>query len=164
MQHVKRLLDHLGWADALALEALRAAVPTDLEAFEIYRHVLGAEHVWLARLKGEPATVAVWPQLTLSECEPLARANLASLRAYVTSLAPADLSRGVTYRNSAGDQFNSAVEDILLHVCLHGAYHRGQVALALRRAGSRPNPTDYIAFVRGAPAATRADAESRRKA
>ena len=162
MEHVERLVAHLGWADALVLKALQDAASPDPQAFEIYQHVLGTEHVWLARLQARPATVAVWPELTLSECERLARANLESLGAYVASLAPADLSRGVAYRNSAGDQFTSTVEDILLHVCLHGAYHRGQVALALRRAGAKPNPTDYIAFVRGSPAATRADAERNR--
>ncbi|HEU5359182.1 MAG TPA: DinB family protein, partial [Gemmatimonadales bacterium] len=61
----------------------------------------------------------------------------------------------VTYRNSAGLEFTSTVEDILLHVALHGAYHRGQVARALREGGAVPNATDYIAFIRGAPAARR---------
>jgi uncharacterized damage-inducible protein DinB len=48
-----------------------------------------------------------------------------------------------------------AVGDMLLHVALHGAYHRGQIALLVRAGGSTPSPTDYIAFIRGAPAATR---------
>ena len=45
------------------------------------------------------------------------------------------------------------MEDMLLQVVLHGCYHRGQVALVVRGAGAEPSPTDYIAFVRGAPAA-----------
>jgi uncharacterized damage-inducible protein DinB len=73
----------------------------------------------------------------------------------VGEVGPADLARPVTYKNSAGAQFTSLVEDILLHVCLHGAYHRGQITTALRTSGSIPNPTDYIAFIRGAPTATR---------
>jgi uncharacterized damage-inducible protein DinB len=40
-------------------------------------------------------------------------------------------------------------------VALHGSYHRGQIALLVRAGGSTPAPTDYIAFIRGAPAATR---------
>jgi uncharacterized damage-inducible protein DinB len=44
-------------------------------------------------------------------------------------------------------------------VALHGAYHRGQIAAALRGAGAVPEPTDFIAFARGSAAATRADAE-----
>jgi len=38
---------------------------------------------------------------------------------------------------------------------MHGCYHRGQVAMLIRDGGGTPAPTDYIAFVRGAPAATR---------
>jgi uncharacterized damage-inducible protein DinB len=49
------------------------------------------------------------------------------------------------------------VDDILLHVALHGSYHRGQVALLVREAANKPAPTDYIGFVRGVPAATRQD-------
>jgi len=155
--HLHRLVAHLGWADALALGSLRNARPPDPRAFDIYRHVLGAEDVWLARLKGETPALAVWPELSLEECAGAARRNLEGLQRYLAALSPADLSRGVTYVNSAGNQFTSTVEDILLHLCLHGAYHRGQVSLALRTSGAEPAPTDYIAFARGSPAATRRD-------
>lgn len=157
MDHLQRLVAHLGWADGLVLSALRVAQPLDLEAFEIYRHVLGTEDVWLARLQGRAASLAVWPELTLDACAAAARANLDGLTAYLVSLRPEDLSRGITYRNSAGREFTSTVEDILLHTCLHGVYHRGQVALSLRRSGAEPAATDYIAFIRGSPAATRRD-------
>jgi uncharacterized damage-inducible protein DinB len=157
VNHLQRLIAHLGWADSLALEALRTATPLDARAFEIYRHVLGTEDVWLARLKGQTPSLAVWPELSLDECTASAKKNLEGLQAYLAGLTPADLSRGVTYVNSAGSRFTSSVEDILLHVCLHGAYHRGQVSLALRTSGAEPAPTDYIAFARGSPAATRRD-------
>jgi uncharacterized damage-inducible protein DinB len=91
----------------------------------------------------------------LEECAGLVQANQRELTAYVAALGPSDLPRGVTYKNSAGQEFTSTLEDILLHVCLHGSYHRGQIAWALRRGGGVPMPTDYIAFTRGAPAATR---------
>ena len=70
-------------------------------------------------------------------------------------LDEAALARNVHYTNSAGLEFDSTVGDILLHVALHGAYHRGQIALLVRAGGSAPAPTDYIQFTRGAPAATR---------
>ena len=73
----------------------------------------------------------------------------------LATLGPGDLDRDVTYTNSAGQEFTSRVEDILLHVVMHGSYHRGQVAMLIRDGGGTPAPTDYIAFVRGAPAATR---------
>ena len=46
--------------------------------------------------------------------------------------------------NSKGQSWTSRVEDVLTHVLLHGAYHRGQIASALREAGLTPPYTDYI--------------------
>jgi len=106
-------------------------------------------------LKGETPNHPVWPALSLEQCAALVGTNQRALAAYVEGLTPADLSRGVRYTNSAGREFTSSIEDILLHLGLHGAYHRGQIAWALRKGGSVPIATDYIAFVRGAPAATR---------
>jgi uncharacterized damage-inducible protein DinB len=155
VNHLKRLIGHLVWADRLVQDALKRAKAIDPKVLELYAHLLGAEHVWYSRLVGVPATVAVWPALTLDECDRLARRNAEQLAGYVADLGPADLAREVTYKNSAGAQFTSLVEDILLHLALHGAYHRGQITTALRTSGSIPNPTDYIAYIRGAPTATR---------
>jgi uncharacterized damage-inducible protein DinB len=155
VQHVSRLVAHLAWADDRVLAALRSATTPDPSCLALFAHVLAAEHVWLARLKGETPRHPVWPALPLEECAGLVQANQRELTAYAAALAPADLARDVTYRNSAGQEYTSTIEDILLHVCLHGSYHRGQIAWELRKGGGVPMPTDYIAFVRGAPAATR---------
>jgi uncharacterized damage-inducible protein DinB len=122
---------------------------------DLYSHILGSEHVWLSRIKGQPAKYAVWPTLTLDECETLSAENI---RQYETTLAgtePDGFARMITYRNSAGEQFTSSLEDILTHVAMHGSYHRAQVAMLMRQSGETPTPTDYIAFARGSPAATR---------
>jgi uncharacterized damage-inducible protein DinB len=155
MNHIRSLLDHMAWADERVLESLRQpGVPQ--RALELYAHVLGAEHVWLARLEQRAATVAVWPVIKLDDCARVARENRDGLRAYAERLTSGDLRRTVHYRNSAGDEFDTPIEDILVHVAMHGSYHRGQVSLLVRDAGAEPQPTDFIAFVRGAAAATRA--------
>ena len=132
-------------------EAAGTPVP---RALALLAHVIGAEAVWLARLEQRPVEVAVWPTLTVDECEALARRTHEGLRTLAAQDAPA-AERVVHYRNSAGAEFDSRISDVLLHAALHGAYHRGQVELLLRDAGAEPAPTDYIAFVRGAPAAVR---------
>ena len=43
---------------------------------------------------------------------------------------------------------------------MHGMYHRGMTSVLTRRGGGTPAPTDYIAYVRGAPTATRADTKA----
>ena len=157
MTVLTQLIAHLAWADDRVLASLRSATAPDPKTLELFAHVLAAEHVWLARLQGVTPRHPVWPPLTLESCAALVQANQRDLTQYVAGLTAADLNRGVTYTNSAGRQFTSRIEDILLHVCLHGSYHRGQIAWALRQGGSIPIATDYIAFVRGAPAATRAE-------
>lgn len=148
-----KLIDHLKWADAAVVAALRVAPGSDDRALALYAHVIGAEAVWLARLAGRPADVAIWPRLTIDEASALAARNASELDALIASLDEGDLTREIAYRNSAGHPFRSTIEDILIHMALHGAYHRGQVAIVMRGAEGDPVPTDYIAFVRGAPAA-----------
>jgi uncharacterized damage-inducible protein DinB len=148
-----KLLDHLEWADARVLESLRAMSHPDQRALDLYAHVVGAEHVWLSRILMQAPREKVWPDLTLERAAALAVENAAGLRALLESCSADELQRRVPYHNSAGVAFESTVEDMLLQVVLHGCYHRGQVALLVRDAGAEPLPTDYIAFVRGSPAA-----------
>jgi uncharacterized damage-inducible protein DinB len=153
--HFARLVDHLEWADKRVLASLRASPHAPPKALELYAHILGSEHVWLSRMYGTPPQLAVWPSLTLDECERVAPENATQLRKIVDALTADALQRGITYRNSAGDQFTSTLEDILTHVMMHGSYHRGQIASLIRAAGDSPSPTDFIFYARGSPAATR---------
>jgi uncharacterized damage-inducible protein DinB len=155
MPSFEQMIAHMGWANRLVLESLRGAEPLDPRLRELFGHILGAEHTWLTRLSGTPVTVAVWPKLTLDECQRLVEENHRHLAAYVAGLGPDGGNRSISYRNSAGDAFTSTAAEILTHLSMHGSYHRGQIAWGLRDGGQIPRSTDYIAFARGAPAASR---------
>src|SRR5687767_6495027 len=152
-EHLRKLADHLKWADSAVLGSLRAASNVSLRAIQLYGHVVAAESVWLARIAGRQPDVPVWPSITIDEAEALGARNAIELDAIVGAVGPDDLARVIDYRTSAGRPFSSTLEDILLHVALHGAYHRGQISMLVRDGGDEPSPTDYIAFARGAPAA-----------
>lgn len=154
MDHLRRLIDHLAWADRRVFETLRDPAPIG-PAVEMFAHILGAEHIWLARLEGRPPTVPVWPPFGLDECARLAEENRAGLTRFVAALTPERLDAGIAYTNSAGQSYTSAVEDILIHVCMHGAYHRGQIMTLLRTAGRGTASADYIAYIRGTATASR---------
>lgn len=154
MEEIRRLYAHMRWADERVLKSLRGADPLPADALKVYAHILGAEHTWLSRLREQQPTIAVWPTLTLDECEALSRENSEGFDAFLDALEPGGLAREMEYRNSAGQEFRTRIDDILLHTATHGGYHRGQVAMLLRYSGAEPMPTDYIAFVRGVPAAT----------
>ncbi|HJU72815.1 MAG TPA: DinB family protein [Gemmatimonadaceae bacterium] len=155
LAQLRRLFEHAEWANTQVLVALEREPNVAGDIVELFAHVLGAEEVWLSRLEGRAPALAVWPALPLGELVQAARATALGYRRYIDRLTPDDLAREVAYRNSAGQAFTSTIADILTHVAMHGSYHRGQVALRIRRDGGTPAPTDFIAFVRGVPAATR---------
>lgn len=156
MDPLRRLIEHLAWADEHVQRSLEAAgerAPS--QAIALYAHVIGAEEVWLARLTRTAPQLAVWPKLEFRAVLEVARDVHGRWRSYVAAIGPADLARKVAYTNSAGASFETSIEDIVMHVALHGAYHRGQIASLVSNAGAQAAASDYIAFVRGAPAATR---------
>ncbi len=155
LEQFHRLFDHAAWADALVAGAIESQDTVADDTIELFAHVLGAEEVWLSRLEQRQSTLAVWPKLKRAELGATAAAVAQSYRSYLARLTPEDLVTEVAYKNSIGQAFRTPIGEILMHVAMHGSYHRGQVALRMRRDGATPVPTDYIAFVRGVPAATR---------
>jgi uncharacterized damage-inducible protein DinB len=146
--HVSRMLRSTAWAEREVCAAVKAAPEAHPEALPLLAHVVAAGHVWLARLQGQEPRHAVWPPLRLEECESLASENAAGFVALLAGITDEGLTKAVRYRNTKGEEFASAAIDILTQVVTHSAYHRGQIATALRRAGAQPASTDYITFAR----------------
>jgi uncharacterized damage-inducible protein DinB len=153
LRQLHRLLEHAVWADAEILAGLAVAIAAPPQALREFAHIIGVEEVWLARLERRTSRAAVWPTITLDETRDLSGEVHRGYAAFLSSLRDDDLDLPVEYTNSAGKDFSTPIGDILLHVSLHGQYHRGKVNLMLRENGQTPAPTDYIAFVRGVPAA-----------
>lgn len=147
---LRRLFDHVAWADRRVLELLDAAPGARREpALRLFAHVLAAERVWLLRLRGEDAAhQPIWPELSPAELKALQAANEEDYARLLDGLDDGGLAAEVAYANSQGVAFRTAVADVLTHVALHGSYHRGQVAAAVRAAGEEPVNTDFITFAR----------------
>lgn len=149
-----RLLAHLVWADQRTLGALRDMPAPDPKALTLFAHILGAQVNWYSRIAGETPAVPIWPTLTLDECERLATTIHAQYEQRIETLDAEALARIVTYHNSTGATFHTAVADILMQVFQHSTYHRGQIAQLIRMAGATPVNTDFITFVRMMPSPT----------
>lgn len=161
LEQLRRMWRHLGWSDVLMLEALRSVGDTAPEAVREYAHILGAEEVWLSRLQRRPSRSAVWPSLAIDQLAALGESVRRGYDEYLHELDPESLALDVRYTNTAGASFETSIGDILLHVALHGQYHRGKINVHLRAAGVEPVPVDYIAFARGTAAATQQNSASR---
>jgi uncharacterized damage-inducible protein DinB len=148
IEHLRRLFDHAAIADADIERALFAA-GAPAEAWREYTHILGAYEVWLARLeKNRTPTLAVWPTLDASGAAHERERLAAAFRDLLGGLTDATLAHIVHYADTRGNQWDTAVEDILMHVALHGQYHRGKVNALLSKAGHAPAPADYITYLR----------------
>jgi uncharacterized damage-inducible protein DinB len=146
-RQLDRLLRYDIWANGETLDSLRQG-PPPARSLKWMGHIVGAEHLWLARLRQEPAPLPVWPDLPVEQCA----AHLDELSGmwpeYLANAGPQRLAERVTYTNSKGEEWTNVVEDILTHVTIHSAYHRGQIASDLRAAGQIPAYTDFIHAVR----------------
>jgi uncharacterized damage-inducible protein DinB len=142
-----RLLRYDIWANRETLDSLRQGAPP-APSLRWMGHIIGAEYLWLARLKGQPPTLPVWPDLSVDECGQGLAELSQLLPESLAGMSPDRLAKRIAYTNSKGESWTSTVEEILTHIPIHSAYHRGQIATDLRTAGQVPAYTDYIHAVR----------------
>lgn len=127
-QELRRLLAQGRWAT----RRLRAACAGRDELAALADHVEQAERIWLERCAG--------------------RAGADAAREFLAGLADEGLARRVRYVRRDGVAGEHAVGEILEHVVVHGAHHRGQMALLLRRGGGPTVDCDVLAWIEaGAP-------------
>lgn len=138
--------DH--WANRECLAGMRAGGSVSSDTVKRIAHILSAEKLWLERIQRERQSMPVWPSSTIEDCRVLADEMASAWRNYLSKLAPGGLEEKIEYRNSKGEAWSSRVEDVLTHVLMHSAYHRGQIALEMRAAGMEPAYTDFIHAVR----------------
>jgi uncharacterized damage-inducible protein DinB len=138
-----RLFSYDAWANREIIRSLRETPDFPPKALKLLSHILSAEMLWHERIAGQKQSLAVWPDLSLPECDALAR-RLEEIWRRCLEHDETALAKEISYKNSKGESWNSRVEDILLHVVTHSAYHRGQIATVMRAAGHEPAYTDFI--------------------
>jgi uncharacterized damage-inducible protein DinB len=138
----------MSWGDRQMVAAVHDAHAARAEALPLMSHVLAAEEVWLSRLEGRDARLPVWPVLSVGDCRRIAAENESGYAAFLARIDEGQLSTILHYQNQTGRSFDTSIIDILTHVVIHGAYHRGQIAKILGRLGAASPNTDFITFAR----------------
>jgi uncharacterized damage-inducible protein DinB len=139
-----RLLRYDVWANREMLDSIPPGNPPP-RSLRWMNHIVAVELLWLSRMARKSAPLPVWPDMSLENCAKHLNDLSGEL---IESLNYEPLSQPVAYTNSKGESWNSTIEDILTHVAIHSAYHRGQIASDLRTAGHEPAYTDYIHAIR----------------
>jgi uncharacterized damage-inducible protein DinB len=141
MGHLARLLRYDVWANREALRSLKQSAPP--RSLRWLAHIVGAEHLWLARLRQHHETIPVWPDLDVEVCGERLE-ELSRLWPEYLKDTHESFTGKIPYTNSKGEAWTNTVEEILTHVVIHSAYHRGQIASDVRASGGVPAYTDYI--------------------
>ncbi len=160
--HLRRAFDYEARCTPLTVADLRAArqkveqiavasLAAPLErAIEVFCHIQGARRLWLSRVSDlttfpPDGVFPVWP---VEKAERDALELDALWAQFARSFTDDALVRPVEYTSTEGAAFASTLADIAAHVVNHSSYHRGQIAMLVAHAGTKPAVTDYIALTR----------------
>ncbi|MGH9929606.1 MAG: DinB family protein, partial [Pyrinomonadaceae bacterium] len=142
LETIRQLYFYDAWANDRIIRLLKSLPSPHARALNLLGHVLVSERIWFLRLKGEDtSTINKSPDLSISDCERHAGEMHEAYSVLLADLTEHDLARLLKYRNFKGDEFQTPIGEILLHVAMHGTYHRGQIATALRAGEIAPVDT-----------------------
>ncbi len=148
LEHLRRQFAYDDWANREVLAALKKSTADTSRSRQLLAHILSAERLWLERILQQPQSMAVWPDLSLAQCEMQIAGLKQEWAKFLEQLISARLTEEINYKNSKGEPWASSLHDILTHVVMHSAYHRGQIASQMRAGGDTPAYTDFIHAVR----------------
>ena len=142
MTHLTKLVRYSTWANEAWIAFIDEKRRSDEFLQKRISHILHGERIWFQRIAGEPIDREIWTILDVGQ----QRALLARNRELSDACLAGDLNRIVAYTRLTGEQYRSPVADILLHLTLHGAHHRGQMATHTSAQGLPPINTDYVQY------------------
>lgn len=133
------------WVTGELLKKTVQLTDPPIRAVLLGSHMLNAQRIWICRILGDPVQPGVWEPQPVENWFTLHAKNEEDMRGIIAS---EDFQRIVHYRNSKGESYRNTVEDILQHLLLHSAYHRGQIAQLIRPEVETLPQMDYIFFAR----------------
>jgi len=155
---IRSHIDYTAWASHLLMEAAaqlsdeeltRDFGTADKSVLGTLVHVFGADRVWLARLKREPAntflTEADYHLAVLQKDWPMLYQQWAQ---WAAGLSDEACQSDVSYSDLRGNPYCQPLGQLVLHVVNHGSHHRGQVSGFLRALGHTPPKLDLVSYYR----------------
>jgi uncharacterized damage-inducible protein DinB len=162
-QYFRAMFDYHYWARNRLLEAADGLNDEDYgkpngftygSIRAVLTHTLGAEVIWLNRMRGDgapplaPAREDDLPSLDYlvarwSEVE-------SAQRAFLENLKDADLSTVIEYSLRDGTPMHATIWQLLTIVVTHSMQHRAEAAEALTKIKRSPGNLDFIVFMREA--------------
>ena len=119
-------------------------------AMRIVNHIYVVDQIFAAHLSGSAQSFTATNTVETPELEAL-RDGVAMLDAwyvdYCADLSSAQLAENIAFTFTDGDKGFMSREEMLNHVSLHGAYHRGGAGRIMTQAGTPPPRDLYTRFL-----------------
>lgn len=147
LDHLRHLFAYNDWANRRLIVALKSAASP--KSLSILAHLLITENEYYNRLYGKDSTgFDFWPELSIDECGELARSTAEKYEKLLRQFDEEGLEIVTRYHTSEGVRRENTYRELLSHVLLHSATHRGNIMLKLREDGFAPPQIDYIIYLR----------------
>ena len=147
MDHFLRLYQYNQWANTNLCQHLMSLPEQVNEAIEKLSHIVAGEEIWYNRIT--PLEFELLPLFEAQHWKVLKPRLEDSADRWLNLIRQTeDFDRTIHYQDTRGNAHSSRLDDILIHLANHGTYHRGQIALLIRKSGQEPLPTDYILLAR----------------
>ncbi|MCS6906202.1 MAG: DinB family protein, partial [Bacteroidia bacterium] len=141
------LFGHLFWAEKTMAQNIEAIFEIEVSIRELAIHLVKAYEVWFSRY-----TSGTFGEQTFLPIQ--------TYSTFVNRLEQAQNRWSQLLRNLSEDQLNASfyywdfgntlqerkLLQVLTHLPLHSAYHRGQIALLLRQNNIKVHPTDFVIY------------------
>lgn len=152
LMNFKRWADR-GLYDAIARNFDRLSGEDASIMLRILDHIHAVDRIFQHHLQGLPHTFKAPRSDALPEFHALA--NSASevddwYASYVADLTENDLKQPIDFVFTSGKPARMTRGEIILHVCLHGTYHRGNAGALLQLRGMTPSRDGITDFLEGA--------------
>jgi len=134
------------WANHTLFETVADLESKDLQLPRLCAHIVNAQRIWLHRVHHEPAGFKVWDTMPVSESLQKNKESIQEWQDYLQRLPEGGLHQMVRFTSPKGESIEFSVERIIRQLHLHGAYHRGQIAILLRSFTSKIPATDYLKY------------------
>lgn len=116
----------------------------------ILDHILAVDLIFQANLQHLPQQLKAPRSTDIPSCAALAEGSRQADNwyvAYVRSLAADEFDQVLDFRYTNGSPASMSRRDMLLHVCLHGTYHRGNAGILLQKNGIPHNNDRFNDFL-----------------
>ena len=177
LDHLRDLLSHCAWADAVFFHAWSKSDREDVELRERVNHSSGTQSLFIQTLRGDESLpwAAIlkgdvkppWADKPLpgfDDLEAASRRNHGDFRALLERLDVTIIAKRVTIPWFPEPPCVVTTGEALVQVAMHTQHHRGQNMSRLKAIGGKPSNVDYIVWLwKGRPAPRFRDLPETRK-